>query len=161
WPLGSKHIVQFQYSTNADGQSLTYQSALNDTIRYTFGAWQTNSGVQLSRGDSAIQTVTADPALTSLTVQVTAVYRVHINLPNAGADGPQNCSGAPADPQAANRQGIIYVGGQCYSQSTTLSTDPFMPAGTYPLNAFPYPGWVFYGWSIGNNPPDYLSSITI
>ncbi len=161
WPIGSKHIVQFLFSTNADGQTLNYQSALNDTIRYSFGSWQPNGGATLASASSPIQTVTADPVLTSLTASVTALYRVHINLPNAGADGLQNCAGAPADPLAANRQGIIYVGNTCYSQSTTLQTDPFLAPGTYQLNAFPYPGWVFYGWSIGNNPPDYISSITI
>jgi len=161
WPAGSKHIVQFPFSTDNNGGSLNYQSALSDSIRYGFGGWVPNSGVTLSPEGSAIQTVTADGSLTSLFASVSANYRVHINLPNPGADGLQGCSGAPLDPGTANRQGIVYFDGACFSQSTDNLTDVFKPAGTYTLNAFPYPGWVFYGWVVGNNPPSYLSSVTI
>ncbi|HWZ31097.1 MAG TPA: IPT/TIG domain-containing protein [Bryobacteraceae bacterium] len=161
WPVGSKHIVQFTLTTDNGGNTLNYQSALNDTIRYQFSGWVPNSSVTLSPGNSNVQTVTADPGLTSLFAQVTATYRVHITLPNPGPDGAQNCSGAPGDALAANRQGIVYVGATCYSQSTDFTTDPFMAAGSYSLNAFPYPGWVFFGWSLGNNPPNYLSTIAV
>lgn len=161
WPVGSKHTVQFPFSTDNNGVSLDYQSVLNDTIRYSFGGWVATSTVPLNPQGSAVITVSADPGLTSLIAGVNATYRVHINLPNPGADGAQSCSGAPADPLAANRQGIIYFNGACYAQSTTFQTDPFVPAGSYTLNAFPYPGWVFYGWSIGNNPPSFLSTVTI
>src|SRR5262245_19372212 len=48
WPIGSKHTVQFLLSTNSDGQSLGYQSSINDTIRFSFGSWQANGGVSLA-----------------------------------------------------------------------------------------------------------------
>ncbi len=162
WPVQSKHIVEFPLSVDANNATLPYQSALSDNIRYTFGGWQANSGVTLGPGATAtVFTITADPVLTSLIASVAATYRVHITIPNAGAAGSISCGGGPSDPGTANRQGIIYFQGTCYAASTDFSTDPFVTPGTYALNAFPYPGWVFYGWSIGNNPPDFLSQITI
>jgi len=163
WPVGSKHIVVFPYSLAGDGiTSLNYQSASYDSIRYFFAGWTPNSTVTLSPGQSNIQTVTADPSVTSLTANVTAQYRVHLVVPNASANTNINCAGAPTDaPSDPGREGIMYFNGACYGSSTTPDTDPFVTAGTYTLNAFPYPGWVFYSWQINNNPPSYLSSVNI
>jgi hypothetical protein len=162
WPIGSKHIVQFLLSTDNGGNALNYQSVLGDSIRYTFTGWTTNSSVTLSAGSNAVQTVSADPGLTSLIAQTTVQYRVHLSLPNSGTTSTGPCGGAPGNaPQDGFRQGVIYFQGSCFSDSTNVLTDPFVAPGTYPLNAFPYPGWVFYGWQIGNNPPNYLTSITI
>src|SRR5579872_1831932 len=162
WPVGSKHIVEFLLSVDANGNVLGYQSTLSDSIRYGFAGWVTNGAVTLGPLSSAVQTVSADPSLTSLIAQVTATYRVHINFPSSVVNPASggSCGGAPGNP-GANQQGVVCFAGNAYFGSTDGLSDPFVVAGTYPLNAFPFPGWVFYGWSIGNNPPDYLTSITI
>src|SRR5581483_7034228 len=103
WPVGSKHIVEFPFST-VGGASLGYQNALSDSIHYTFGGWVANSGVTLTPTGSAIQTVSADPSLTSLIANVSATYRVHLVLPNNGGGSPL-CA-APGDPNN-NNQGIM------------------------------------------------------
>ncbi|MBZ5603117.1 MAG: hypothetical protein LAO79_12515 [Acidobacteriia bacterium] len=163
WPNGSKHIVQFPFSTDQGGSSFDYQNASSDSIHYFFNGWIPNNQVTLTPNASAVQTITADPSLTSLIAQVTAQYRVHLVLPNGGTTiNNPNCTGAPFDaPTDATRQGIMYFQGVCYGDTTTGATDPFVPAGSYTINAFPYPGWVFYSWQIGNNPPSYLSTVTV
>jgi uncharacterized protein (TIGR03437 family) len=161
WPAGSKHTIQFPFTTDNSGNTLNYQSGAYDTVRYTFGGWQPNAGFTFPGMGSSILTISADPSLTSLIATVNATYRVHVNLPNPGPDGSQTCGGAPTDPAAANRQGIIYLDAACYAQSTDFTTDPFLAAGTHTLTAFPYPGWVFYGWALGNNPPQFVSSFTV
>jgi uncharacterized protein (TIGR03437 family) len=162
WPLQSKHIVQFLLSTDANNNVLAYQSVLSDTVRYFFGGWQSNSTVPLTAAGSPIQTITAGPDLTSLIANATVQYRVHLSLPNSPpVNGIATCAGAPANPGTGNQQGIVYFNGACYATSTDFTSDLFLGPGTYSLNAFPYPGWVFWGWSIGNNPVSNLSAVTI
>ena len=84
WPNGSKHIVQFPFSTDQGGSSFDYQNASSDSIHYFFNGWIPNNQVTLTPNASAVQTITADPSLTSLIAQVTAQYRVHLVLPNGG-----------------------------------------------------------------------------
>src|ERR1700734_3154325 len=76
WPIGSKHIVQFPLSLDSNGNALPYQSGASDTIRYSFGSWSDNNTL-LAPTSSLSVTITADPALTSLTAVVTVQYRVH------------------------------------------------------------------------------------
>src|SRR4051794_29701717 len=57
WPNGSKHTVQFLLSVDPlTGANLGFQFAMNDTIRYSFGGWQTN-GPALIPAASLVQVV--------------------------------------------------------------------------------------------------------
>src|SRR6185437_9039164 len=79
WPEGSKHVVQFLLSVDTNGQTLSYQSAANDTVRIAFGGWQPSNSILPTA--TAI-TVTADPSLTSLIANVSFTYQVIINFPS-------------------------------------------------------------------------------
>jgi len=156
WPTGSKHIVQFILSTDNTGTETNYQSAQADNIRYTFGGWTASNGL-LTPATNPVITVTADPSLTSLVGNVSVSFKVLINFPN-GTTSPILCtsSGAPGDAgnNPGSLEGVMYLDGQCYSNSTNV----FMTAGAHTLNAFPYPGWVFYGFLINSLPPAALIS---
>jgi uncharacterized protein (TIGR03437 family) len=148
WPTGSKHIVQFLVSVDAQGNELPFQSFNGDIARWTFGGWKENTGLLTPAGDPA-QTITADPTLTSFIGQVTVSYRVTIkffnDLPNTA------CAGAPGNPvQDVTRYGVVYVDGQCVDGTT----DIFLAGGIHNFNALPYPGYVFVGWMSPNAPPN-------
>lgn len=158
WPVGSKHVVVFPLSVNPTGDTLGYQNPSGDNVRYTFGSWVDNIGL-LTPSSAPVQIVTADPKLTSLIAVVTVKYRVRINFSNSGAtllNG--NCTGAPGNaPQDGLRYGIIYFDTFCVGDTT----DFYVDAGLHRLNAFPYPGWVFYGFLINTLPPDYLTTVNV
>jgi uncharacterized protein (TIGR03437 family) len=143
WPVGSKHIVQFPFSLDFNGDALPYQSQLNDTIRFTFGGWVPSNGGFVGANNPAV-TLTADPSMTSFLATVTEVIRVDVNF---GTFANTSCGGAPSNAPPSNGPlaGIIYLDGACIGSSTTL----YLSQGTHVLNAFPYPGWIFVGWNIG------------
>ncbi len=143
WPAGSKHIVQFPLSFDQNGNPVTYQGALNGNVRYSFNGWTSSLGPIPGTVDpltnSNYITVTAGPSLTSIVANVTTSFLVSINFPN-GTNGANNpCAGAPASP-VSGTQGLFYLDGQCYGQSTAI----FVPAGTHTVTGYPYPGWVYY-----------------
>ncbi len=71
-------------------------------------------------------------------------YQVQVLFPNSGSTA---CTGGPGNPSGTGTiSGIVYFNGGCLSTTQTL----FLPAGPIPLVAYPYPGWVFYGWQINN-----------
>ena len=45
WPVGSKHLVQFPFSVDLNGNTLTYQSGTGDTARWSFSGWMDNPGL--------------------------------------------------------------------------------------------------------------------
>jgi uncharacterized protein (TIGR03437 family) len=159
WPIGSYHVVQFPLTFDSNGIQQTYQSQQMDNIHYVFSSWVENTGL-LGPAGSPVQTVTADPTVTTLTANVTVFYRVRVLFNNSGTTGLNNdCSGAPSNPPQNNglRMGIVYVDNGCIGDST----DYFMTAGVHTLNAFPYPGWVFDGFLIGNTTPSYLRTFNV
>jgi uncharacterized protein (TIGR03437 family) len=143
WPVGSVHTVQFPFSLDFNGNSLPYQSQLNDTIRFTFGGWIASTA-NFVGGASPNVTLTADPSLTSFIATVSETVQVNINF--GGTVVNPNCGGAPGDaPSQGAYSGIIYVDDTCVGSSIT----EYIPAGPLVLQAYPYPGWVFTGWNIG------------
>jgi uncharacterized protein (TIGR03437 family) len=156
WPTGSKHIVQFPFSTDINDNTLSFQSALSDNIHYTFSGWTASNGL-LGPASSPIVTVTAGPGLTSLIASVSVQYKVNIIFGDSNPDllNP-NCGGAPANPTTA-RQGIMYLDGVCFGDTANV----FVTKGVHTLNAFPYPGWVFYGWLINSSQPAFLTTYDI
>jgi uncharacterized protein (TIGR03437 family) len=149
WPSGSEHIVQFPFSADQYGNLLNYQSNNNNNTHYFFGAWVDNNALITPSSSSTI-TVTASPSLTSLTGSVTVQYLVDVVFNNGTATETTNCSGAAAPPtQNQLLFGIVYVASNCLASSAEL----FLPAGPITLNAYPYPGWVFYGWNINGYQP--------
>ncbi len=159
WAQGSKHIVQFPVQM-IDGQPTNYQVSMDGGTRYTFGGWQDSNGI-LAPANSLNQTITADPSVTSLKAVVSTTYKVSLRFSTSPTAAP-GCDGAPSNaPQDSTRAGIVFLqgGGQpCFGSNA----DMFLAAGTYNVNAFPYPGWVFTGWYVnGQAYPAYLSQISV
>lgn len=168
WPKGSAHVVQaFSDVSPTDSKcpaslaSAIQLSPMGDKA-VLFGGWKDNTG-HLIPGNDTVQTVTADPALTSLIANITVEYRVILNLftpqPNTPPQFCQPTGGAPgAPPTDQVRPGIVSIDGATYWGSAVL----YLTAGSHILNAFPFPGFVFTGWSSAVGPPNaYLSTINI
>jgi uncharacterized protein (TIGR03437 family) len=143
WPKGSSHIIQFPFTDGPDGTILPYQLSSNETTQFVFNGWSAG-GVTLGNGAANV-TFTADPSIPSVIASLTVNYQVTVMFPNSNPAA--TCAGAPGNPTAGGLvTGVVYFNGTCLATTTTL----FMAAGTIPLVEFPYPGWVFFGWTINN-----------
>lgn len=151
WPLGSIHTIQYPNSVAQGGSQLGYQLSNDETVEWFFGGWTDNLGLLVPASSTAL-TITVQSGLTSIMGTVTTDYQLTITFPNNTGSGGSNtnCSGGPGlPPVGATGWGLIYVNGGCYSDSVVL----YLPAGVVSLNAFPFPGYGFVGFSSGGNPP--------
>ncbi len=143
WPQGSKHIVSFIFSLDNSGTSLGYQLSGNGQTQFVFAGW--TAGSTTVGGGASTVTITADPTIPSVIATLQESFLVQVLFPNSGSGV---CSGGPGNPTGTGTiSGIVYFNGACISTTQTL----FLSAGVIPLLAYPYPGWVFYGWQINNN----------
>ncbi len=157
WPEGSKHLLEFHL--RRDG----YQYEDHELSRFTFGGWSESSG-KLVTGASPLLTITADAGIREYKAQVYAEHRVfvvfygEVSETPTWEDSPPVC-GTPGDiPPAEFRPGVVWVNGQCYWNSVRI----WLPHGSYILNAFPYPGFVFKGWVIDASlAGSYLRSVDV
>lgn len=152
WPSGSAHLVQFPLSVDQNGNTTTFQSQQGDSVRFNFGGWQTNVGISYSATYPTIS-VTAQPSLTSLIAQVTTTFAVTINNPYGTACGNPDQAGNVTAPE-----GVIWFASVCQVAGTSLQ---YLNASTYSLEAYPLPGWVFYGWLINGEQNYALNSVNI
>ena len=158
WPTGSKHIVEFITDPSAPPGNLI-QTSLDGSTVYLFTSWVYNGG-SIQTGNDPLLTVTADPSVTSLTANLTVSYRLYLNFPNTNSTvTPPTCGSPGAIPAGQFSPGVVDVNGTCYWSSVTL----YLPANTtVPLNAFPYPGFAFTGWTANqglSNP--FLSTLVL
>lgn len=143
WPKGSKHELVYK-GNQENGTWLNEQR----THQYTFGGWSVDGGAAPVGGGNAV-TVTADPTVTGFIATFTVSYRVNLVIMDGGTSTP-TC-GSPGDlSDPTSRAGVVYVGGGCYWNSATI----YLPAGTVSLSAYPFPGFVFSGWSVNLGPTD-------
>ncbi len=163
WPQGSTHYVVFIIDPPVPGQASTLvQTSLDGSTQYVFTGWEDNQGLVQPSG-VPIQTITANPAITTFTAQVTISYRLRLSYYSSGFANnpvaPPACAAPGAIPPGQFSPGVVFVGSQCYWSSVTT----FVPANSVePLNAYPYPGYAFKGWIInGSNPTPFLASLTI
>ena len=161
WPTGSTHLVVFLIDPPLADQTTpqNVQTSIAGDTEYFFQNWQDNLGL-LTPKTVPIQTVTANPGLTTLIANVQVSYRVLLNLftPWDGA-GPSACGAPGAIPPSVLRPGVVYLNNVCYWDSTVQ----FVPVNqAVTLNAFPYPGFVFVGWAMNLQAPSiYLTSLTV
>jgi len=160
WPTGSEHIVQFVTDPpQPGGSSGSIQTGPNGSVVYAFSGWVDNAGLIQVEGDP-VQTITASPSVTTLTATLTVSYQLVVNFFNASSANISATCGTPgAIPPGQSSPGVVYISGACYWSSVTT----YVSAGsTVGLNAFPYPGFVFTGWTTNSgqlNP--YLSSFVM
>jgi uncharacterized protein (TIGR03437 family) len=163
WPAGSKHILVFPTDQPLPNQpaSTTIQTSDDATVQYAFGGWVDNAGLLIPSTDP-VQTITADPRITSLQAKLTASFRVMLNFftSNNASDplSPPTC-GSPGTNPGQVRPGVVFLGSTCYWSTVNV----FIPANSLVnLNAIPYPGFVFIGWVLNSgsvNP--YLTSLKV
>ena len=158
WPAGSKHILMFVTDPPLAGQTTTFQSALDGKTEYGFGGWKDNAGLLAPSADP-VQTITADPRITSISTPITVLYQVTLNyFTSLDPSTPSTCGAPGTIPPGQFRPGLVYVGAQCYWSSAVF----FAPAGALVVNAIPYPGFVFVGWSVNTGAPGtYLGSVNV
>lgn len=161
WPTGSTHYVIFLTDPpSVNGSSTLVQTSTTGDIQYAFSGWQDNNGLVQPAG-VPVQVITANPAITTFTATVSISYRFTLSY-YGNANQPQTSAscGAPGVlPVGQHSPGVVYVGGQCSTSSFTT----FLNAGTIEtLNAYPFPGYAFTGWTInGSNPTPFLTTVTV
>jgi uncharacterized protein (TIGR03437 family) len=163
WPEGSTHYVVFITDPpTANQTSGLVQTSIDGSTQYTFAGWEDNN--QLVQPISApIQAITANPAITSFTAQVAVAYRLRVSYFTsanpANPSSPPVCGAPGAIPPGQSSPGVVYVGSSCYWSSVSI----FVPANNAEtLNAYPYPGFAFRGWTInGSNPTPFLTTLTV
>ena len=154
WPKGSKHVVHIANpilnrigANNCDGAGETpLQYDANCSSRFGFSGWSTNAGT-VSASAATTQIITADPAITFLKASFTVEYRVQIATMNQpGVTAPDLCAlSGPLGPRPSGAPpGLVFVGGTCIPFATSL----WLGAGDYPVQAMPFEGWIFRGWSL-------------
>ena len=161
WPTGSKHIVSFLLDPAQPNQPTGVQTTTDGATQYVFGGWADNAGLLIPSTDP-VQTITADPRITTLTAKLSVAYRVFVNFFNPGTNTPQNpiiCGSPGVNASNQTLPGVVFVGSTCYASSVST----FIAAGSVvKLNAIPFPGFVFTGWLFNSGPLNtYLTSITV
>src|ERR1700693_1090197 len=161
WPAGSEHLLVFLTDPPLPGQTAntSVQTATDGSVQYGFGGWVDNAHLLIPSSDP-IHSITANPAITSLTATLQVRFRVQLDF-FASPDStlPLTCGAPGAIPPGVFRPGVVFVGGQCYWASASV----FVPANSaLTLNAFPYSGFVFIGWTLNSGPlTAYLTSVTV
>src|ERR1700681_484590 len=96
WLAGTKHILVFLTDPPLPNQttSTSIQTSSDGSTQYIFTGWVDNAGLLIPTVDP-IQTITANPAVTSLKATLQVFYRIQMNFFTA-TDGtlPATC-GAP------------------------------------------------------------------
>jgi uncharacterized protein (TIGR03437 family) len=161
WPTGSEHVVVFMTDPPLSGQTVNLVQT-DGSVQYIFSGWEDNKGL-VQPSAAPIQYITADPSVTTFTANVSVAYQVTLNyystgITNAPSVAP-TCGAPGAIPPGVTRPGVVYIGLNCYWASVNL----FVPANSLEvLNAYPYPGFAFLGWSInGAAPTSFLTTVTV
>jgi len=160
WPQGTEHIVAFVTDPALPGQiTNNVQTTFDGRTQYTFSGWVDNQGL-LQPATALVQVITANPAVTSLTAEVTVAYLLRLIYGfNGSTPIPATCAAPGALPAGVSESGIVYIGSQCFWSSVALFEEA---NSVITLNAFPYPGYVFLGWSVnGAAPTPYLTQFTM
>lgn len=166
WPQGSTHSVRYVQDTlpptatsAPDAPTLsTVQLSPDGGTAYGFVRWSDSNGLTAA-GNDPNQTVTASASVTSLKATVTVNYRILLNFfDRTPATLPPTCGSPGSAPSGELRVGVVYVGTQCYWNNAIL----YQPAGSQlTLNAYPFPGFAFLGWSSNLAASAYLTSFVL
>lgn len=143
WTVGSTHQVYFVQSQEPDGSLGNHQYPPRAGTRYTFGGWSV-TGQTLVGSQGTLLSITVESGLTQILGQVTSEIAIYVYF-NGYTDPNLSCSrdAVQNDP----REGVVIVGGGCFSSPGTFWITP----GPVDLAAAPFPGFVFSNWLINGN----------
>lgn len=148
WITGSKHTLEADVLT---------QTGSLDT-RFTFTGWEDDRGL-LANSGAALQTVTANPAISFFKVNYTREFRMQFIF--YSAPGVANGSGCESSGMGASPfPGKVYVNDACYQSSFSAY---FGLNAVLNLAAVPNSGFVFTGWLVNGNPASdaFLRTYTV
>jgi uncharacterized protein (TIGR03437 family) len=148
WPRASKHILE--YRTRPDG----FQYANLHRTRMAFGGWTVNQGTV----SNPVVTVTADQPVHTFTVTTNVEHEVQVIwYDGAAKNGTTGCGEPGFVPPPQLRIGVVFVGGVCYWDNALT----WLAEGSVSLSVFPYPGYIFLGWTAGTTPNAFLRTTDI
>jgi len=161
WVAGSKHLLVFLTDPPLPNSTTTSscQTSVDGSTVFCLTGWKDNAGLLQPTSDP-VQTITANPQITTITAGVQVSYRVMLNFFAApDATLPVTCGAPGAIPAGIFRPGLVFLNGTCYWATANV----LVPANSQlALNAFPYPGFVFIGWALNSGAPNaYLTSLTV
>jgi uncharacterized protein (TIGR03437 family) len=149
WPVGSSHYVEFRSADDGLQYDQLYQT------RYGFKGWLIN-GQRPNAGGERVLVITASPEIRTVRAELQVEHKITVRWfgelapSDAAGSAPPTCGGPGAPPPDQFRVGIFYLDRACYWNSVMV----WLPEGEYPLEAYPYPGFVFEGWLVNNGPPN-------
>jgi uncharacterized protein (TIGR03437 family) len=169
WPVGSKHVVSIvspTYSQDPAGgvcetptDSPITQYDPSCSKRYRFSGWLTSQGASPENGVS--QVVTADPKLTFVRASFTIEYRLYVTFFDRGSTVSSDSCVSKAQTRgprpASDGSGVAFVGGQCLDSSGYV----WSPPGVVTLQAVPFDGFVFRGWTFDSTPREGAQASSI
>jgi uncharacterized protein (TIGR03437 family) len=169
WPVGSKHVVSIvspTYSQDPGGSicetptdSPLTQYDPSCSKRYRFGGWETSLGPPPTAGVS--QVITADPKLTFVRAAFSVEYRINVTFFDRGGSAPSQSCVAKAQtlgPKPSSEgSGVVFVAGQCMDSSGYV----WVGGGVIPLQAVPFDGYVFRGWTFDATPREGAQTSSI
>jgi uncharacterized protein (TIGR03437 family) len=157
WPAGSTHYIVFITDPSLTNTPSLVQTSLDGSTQWALSGWQDNNGL-VQPSNVPLQVITANPAITTFTAQVTVAYRVQISYNNVVPTLAPTCGAPGAIPAGQSTPGVVYLGSTCYWGSVTT----YVAAGSAEtLNAYPYPGYAFTGWSVNSATPSSFLTSTI
>ena len=164
WPLGSKHIlsVPVRMIDSDNGQGRCQYSVPDFATRFCDFNWREKTGL-LQASQDRYQTITVGPDTSSYELQYQTEHKITLIFANSYSGNtqiPENgiACGAPGTPVgSAFRVGAVVIGGNCYLSNASF----WQAAGAVTLNAYPFPGFVFLGWSVNRAPGNYLGNIEV
>jgi hypothetical protein len=109
WPAGSEHLVVFITDPVPPGQppNTVVQTTQQLDVVYIFKGWVDNKSLTQPQTDP-VQTVTADPSITSLTADLTIGYRIQLNfIGETDMALPSTCGAPGAIPPGQFRPGMV------------------------------------------------------
>lgn len=132
WPAGSKHVLSIQ--------PVQYLEPAFKT-RYLFGEWISSNGPVAPPSDQVV--VTADPAISSYTAQISIQYDVSLSY-------------YPCSSQVSLPPGTVWVDSIAYN----CDADIWVGAGaSVSVQATPSTGYIFTGWQQGSDLPVIYSFV--
>ena len=155
WTEGSTHVLDFFLT---DGG---YQYTRDGRTRFEFSEWRDSEGLLRPSGQRT-QVVVANSKITVYTLEVSAEYDVFVQfydpgLPDGGSPPTVCTPPGPVAPDEA-RPGVVFIDDICLWRSAHL----WLEAGPHVINAFPYPGFAFVGWTLSTGGSNaFLRTLTL